>query len=121
MRSSFSCVACMSARCYFRRWTLSHFTSCFQQKFNTNFLFMIPIVCKKIIQSRCQYRFNWIPRILDKPMAGILILRTLKEQEMQTFISTLAKEWPWRCPKINFHMCLPHARGWKKQRNPIAA
>lgn len=77
---------------------------------------MLPIVQEKIIQSRLQYSFNWIPRILDKPMAGSLILRTLKEQETVTFISTPAKECPWRCPKVNFHMCLPHVSGWKKKK-----
>lgn len=53
---------------------------------------MLPIVPEKIIQSRLWYSFNWIPWILDKPVAGSLILRTLKEQEMVTFISTPAKE-----------------------------
>lgn len=65
---------------------------------------MLPIVPEKIIQSRLWCSFNWIPWILDKPMAGSLILRTLKEQEMVTFISTPAKEWPWKC--LKFHRYL---------------
>ena len=82
---------------------------------------MLPIVHEKIIQSRLQYRFNWIPRILAKPMVGSLILRTLKAQEMVTFISTPAKDISWRCPKSNFYMSLLHAPVWNKQRNLFAA
>lgn len=65
---------------------------------------MLPIVPEKIIQSRLWCSFNWIPWISDKPMAGSLILRTLKEQEMVTFISTPAKEWSWKC--LKFHRYL---------------
>lgn len=35
---------------------------------------------------------------------------------MVTFISTPAEECLWRCPKINLHVCLPHASGWRKKK-----
>lgn len=76
---------------------------------------MLQIVPEKIIQSRLWCSFNWIPWILDKPMAGSLILRTLKEQEMVTFISTPAKEWPWKCLKFHRYLAV------KIQRNPAVA
>lgn len=75
---------------------------------------MLPIVPEKIIQSRLWCSFNWIPWILDKPMAGSLILRTLKEQEMVTFISTPAKEWARKYLKLHKYL-------EKNQRNPVVA